>query len=68
MSTHTGSALEAIRKDAERYRWLRENAQQDVDGWCNEVPVLVHALSHALEWRGRIDESIDAAMGRGEQS
>ncbi|NWC12011.1 hypothetical protein HX776_24810 [Pseudomonas agarici] len=60
--------VEGLRKDAERYRWLRERAQQDVDGWRNDVPVLVHALSHAPEWKERIDESIDAAMGKGEQS
>ncbi|WP_211208507.1 ead/Ea22-like family protein, partial [Pseudomonas agarici] len=59
--------VEGLRKDAERYRWLRERAQQDVDGWRNDVPVLVHALSHAPEWKERIDESIDAAMGKGEQ-
>ena len=55
---------EFLRKDAERYRWLRERAQQDVDGWRNEVPVLVHALSHVSEWKDRIDESIDDAMSK----
>ena len=53
---------EALRKDAERYRWLRENAQQDVDGWGNELPVLVHAMGHTPEWKSRIDQSIDAGM------
>jgi len=53
---------EVLRKDAERYQWLRENAQQDVDGWRNETPVLVHAMSHTPEWKARIDESIDAGM------
>ena len=65
---YRGDEIEVLRKDAERYRWLRENAQQDVDGWRNDVPVLVHALSYVPEWKGRIDESIDAAMSMGEQS
>ncbi|MBC3948332.1 ead/Ea22-like family protein [Pseudomonas folii] len=56
---------EALRQDAERYRWLREGAQQDVDGWRNDVPVLVHALSHVPEWKERLDKYIDAAMSKG---
>ena len=59
---------QVLRSSAERYWWLRENAQQDVDGWRNEVPVLVHALSHVTGWRDRIDESVDAAMTAGDQS
>lgn len=59
---------QVLRNSAERYWWLRENAQQDVDGWRNEVPVLVHALSHVTGWRNRIDESVDAAMTAGERS
>lgn len=62
------TTIEAYRKDAERYRWLRENAQQDVDGWRNEIPILVHAMSHIPEWKSRIDQSIDATMSKGEQS
>jgi hypothetical protein len=57
-----------LRSSAERYWWLRENAQQDVDGWKNETPVLVHALSHVTGWRERIDESIDVAMAAGDLS
>ena len=62
------AANEVLRTSAERYWWLRENAQQDVDGWRNEVPVLVHALSHVTGWRNRIDESVDAAMTAGDRS
>lgn len=51
-----------LKADSERYQFLKENCQQDVDGYKNETPVLVHALSHIPEWRNRIDETIDAAL------
>jgi hypothetical protein len=54
--------FEKIKSDAARYQFLKENCQQDVDGYRNETPVLVHALSHAPDWRNRIDRSIDAAI------
>lgn len=51
-----------LKADSARYQFLKENCQQDVDGYRNETPVLVHALSHIPEWRDRIDETIDAAL------
>lgn len=53
---------EVLRKAAERYWRVREDAQQDVDGYNNETPVLVHAVSHTTGWRERIDSAIDAAI------
>lgn len=61
-------ANQVLRSSAERYWWLRENAQQDVDGWRNENPVLVHALSRVTGWRERIDESVDAAIAAGDRA
>lgn len=52
----------SLKADAARYQFLKENCQQDVDGYRNETPILVHALSHIPEWRNRIDEAIDAAL------
>ncbi|MCQ3014838.1 hypothetical protein NLO83_04340 [Pseudomonas tremae] len=61
-------ANQVLRSSAERYWWLRENAQQDVDGWRNENPVRVHALSRVTGWRERIDESVDAAIAAGDRA
>ncbi|MCF5806473.1 hypothetical protein GIV20_27180 [Pseudomonas tremae] len=61
-------ANQVLRSSADRYWWLRENAQQDVDGWRNENPVLVHALSRVTGWRERIDESVDAAIAAGDRA
>lgn len=47
---------ESLRKDAERYRWLRDGA-----GYCDtrDIPGMAPA---------RMDAFIDAALGQGEQS
>lgn len=47
---------EALRKDAERYRWLR-------DGVRNDCETDLVCRQHG----GMLDRSIDAAMGNGEQ-
>lgn len=44
--------MEALRKDAERYRWLREQDDFQI----------------ALHEGERLDRVIDTAMGKGEQS
>lgn len=52
---------EALRKDAERYRWLREGrAESAVPAvfMCNEDAEAVHGLSG-----GALDAAIDAARG-----
>lgn len=51
-----------LKRDAERWRWLREKTQSDVDGYRNGIPVLVHADEWCPEWRERLDAAIDAAM------
>jgi|SRR6185312_7679417 len=50
--------VEALRKDAERYRWLRENGDQMIGRDRGEGP----------EWTywDELDQAIDAAMREGE--
>lgn len=55
---------EAARVDAERYRWLRENA---LNGWDTVLeegnPALIHAVRWSADWREKLDAAIDAARG-----
>lgn len=52
----SGAEWESLRKDAERYRWLRDGAD-----YCDtrDIPGMAPA---------RMDAFIDAALSRGEQS
>lgn len=60
--------VEALRKDAERYRWLRI-----ADWWRSPVCVIRNPKEQAklgsdCPSGDRLDAAIDAAMGKGEQS
>lgn len=60
--------IESLRKDAERYRWLRI-----ADWWRSPVCVLRNPKEQAklgsdCPSGDRLDAAIDAAMGKGEQS
>ena len=60
--------IESLRKDAERYRWLRI-----ADWWRSPVCVLRNPkeqdkLGSDCPSGDRLDAAIDAAMGKGEQS
>ena len=54
--------VEALREDAERYRWLRETS---ANGWSNGddyEPVLVFVTTaDSKSWREELDAAIDAA-------
>lgn len=50
-----------LKRDAERYRVLRERAVQDVDGYLSETPVIVYANNYSDDWRERIDAAVDSA-------
>ena len=60
--------VEALRKDAERYRWLRI-----ADWWGSPMCVIRNSKDQAklgsdCPSSDRLDAAIDAAMGKGEQS
>lgn len=60
--------VEALRKDAERYRWLRI-----ADWWRSPMCVIRNSKDQAklgsdCPSSDRLDAAIDAAMGKGEQS
>ena len=62
------TTIEAYRKDAERYQWLRE-----ADWWRSPVCVIRNPKEQAKLGSDcpsgeRLDEAVDAAMGKGEQS
>ena len=62
--------VEALRKDAERYRWLRDNHSQSKDGdYMNPALVKVAFYHHASGVIGpgpSLDAAIDAARSRNE--
>lgn len=49
---------DSLRKDAERYRWLRDSAPEewDVTRWLDSETQEIHVQDY-------LDEAIDAAMG-----
>jgi hypothetical protein len=56
---HAGQVEEAVRRDAERYRWLLDNARNSSDGddgVCLVVPI------YSDDWDEKCDEAIDKAM------
>lgn len=63
--TRLREELEAARVDAERYRWLRENA---LGGWNTVLPggkpsAIIHTARWSTDWREKLDAAIDAARG-----
>ena len=57
--------VEALRVDAERYRWLRENALSSFDTVLDGGrAALVHAVRWSADWREELDAAIDAARGK----
>ncbi|MBL8505908.1 MAG: hypothetical protein JNJ51_06085 [Methylobacillus glycogenes] len=61
-----GEALEAARKDAERYRWLRENSREPDDGRPYAVTAEYRddlaLCQHHLCFEEKLDAAIDAAL------
>lgn len=54
-----GSDL-SVGLDAARYRWLKQNCQQDIED--KEEPQLVHKILWKPNWRELLDEAIDEAI------
>lgn len=59
--------VEALRKDAERYRWLRDQASlEPFGGWAYDLPTVdawdCKPGPQLNEQFGSFDEAIDAAM------
>ncbi len=57
--------VEKLRKDAERYRWLRESCVRDWDVRYENMEIFVKTPHHDCDG---LDVCIDAAMSKGEQS
>ena len=55
---------EALRKDAERYRWLRDQSES-IHQFYLSTPIWFTGVKFSKE---SVDSTIDAAMGKGEQS
>ena len=51
-----------VKRDAERYRWLRENAYSRAPAPPPSDPHLIHTQVANHDWRSAIDEAIDAAL------
>jgi hypothetical protein len=58
--------LEGVRKDAERYRWLRDRAESDEDARYNGLEVGIYWVGTAAlpvaEWPAAVDKAVDAAI------
>lgn len=54
----------ALRKDAERYRWLRDTSES-IHQFYLSTPIWFTGVKFSKE---NVDSTIDAAMGKGEQS
>ena len=64
-ATSEECSVEALRRDAERYRWLRDEAQSSWEG--ERGPVLVHSTPWThTRWREELDAAIDAAIAQQE--
>lgn len=59
---------EALRKDAERYRWLRGQHWNESEMAVVCYPKKAVKLGFDCPSEGRLDSAIDAALGKGEQS
>ena len=55
---------EALRKDAERYRWLRDSSES-IHQFYLSTPIWFTGVKFSKE---NVDSTIDAALGQGEQS
>lgn len=55
---------EALRKNAERYEWLRDSSQS-INQFYLSTPIWFTGVKFSKE---NVDSTIDAAMGKGEQS
>lgn len=64
---HLKAENEALRKDAERYRWLREQNWAISEMAVATYPKESIKLGYDCPFGDRLDSAIDAAMGRGEQ-
>lgn len=53
----------ALRKDAERYRWLRDSSES-IHQFYLSTPIWFTGVKFSKE---NVDSTIDAAMGKGEQ-
>ena len=60
--------IEALRRDAERYRWLRSQHWNESDMAVACHPKKSVKLGFDCPSGERLDHAIDAAMGKGEQS
>lgn len=56
--------IQALRKDAERYRWLRDKSESGHSFYLS-VPLWLSGIRFRKE---DVDTGIDTAMGNGEQS
>ncbi len=56
--------IEALRKEAERYRWLRDKSESGHSFYLS-VPLWLSGIRFRKE---DVDTGIDTAMGNGEQS
>jgi hypothetical protein len=56
--------VEALRKDAERYRWLADNCADEYGEAERKAcdVVLVWSAPYSKAWRADLDAAIDAAM------
>ena len=59
---------ETLRKDADRYRWLREQNWAISEMAVATYPKESIKLGYDCPFGDRLDSAIDAAMGQGEQS
>lgn len=55
---------DALRKDAERYQWLRDHSES-IHQFYLSTPIWFTGVKFSKE---NVDRTIDAAMGNGEQS
>ena len=53
----------ALRKDAERYQWLRDKSE-NLHGFYLSTPIWMTGVKFSKE---NVDSTIDGAMGKGEQ-
>lgn len=58
------AALEEVGKDAQRYRWLRFNSDNEFTDREDETPTLIAkgARFSCIGWDEKIDKAIDAAI------
>lgn len=59
-----GDWVQALRKDADRYRWLRDSSES-IHQFYLSTPIWFTGVKFSKE---NVDSTIDAAMSQGEQS